>query len=284
MTMLVVPASAARMSAMLSRTDFRTIFYAQRVNVLAGRPNGGKSWVAMKAAIEVVEKGGRCLVLDFDNKRPDTLARRSTSMAVMDTFQNTDRLQFKDVDRIIPHQGTMAAAVQWLLTAPDHTYSTVIIDSNTAAGAPNDGRDIFEWWKKHVTPWERANLGVLVLAHIPKRDTELPPGPIGSQSKRGLLTGVSYVMETGTIWNQDTGGVVYMRLYKDRAGELPGTEGDTVVDVVPEWMEVGGSRFLNITLEAPDADRGIQKLMDQLDTVLAEYPEGVYSQRVSKSW
>ena len=96
MTMLVVPASAARMPAMLSRTDFRTIFYAQRVNVLAGRPNGGKSWAAMKAAIEVVEKGGRCLVLDFDNKRPDTLARRATSMEMGQGHNQTSNKKLRN--------------------------------------------------------------------------------------------------------------------------------------------------------------------------------------------
>ena len=74
MTMDVVRSTIGKMPAILSRTDGRTILYAQKVNTVAARPNGGKSWVAIKTAIEVVERGGRVLMLDFDNKRPSVLA------------------------------------------------------------------------------------------------------------------------------------------------------------------------------------------------------------------
>ena len=116
MTMDVVRSTIGKLPAILSRTDGRTILYAQKVNTVAARPNGGKSWVAIKCAIEVVERGGRVLMLDFDNKRPGVLAGRAQDMAVEGIFQNKDSFQFKDVE-LVKYPGAMAAAVQWLLAA-----------------------------------------------------------------------------------------------------------------------------------------------------------------------
>ena len=76
--------------SILSRTDGKTLMYAQKVNILAARPNGGKSFISMKAANEAIEKGGRCIILDFDNRRPDTLADRAKDMGVLHVFQDKE--------------------------------------------------------------------------------------------------------------------------------------------------------------------------------------------------
>ena len=108
MTMKVERATIGKLPAILSRTDGRTVLYAQKVNTVAARPNGGKSWLAIKCAIEVVERGGRVLMLDFDNKRPSVLAGRAGDMGVEATFQNEEAFQFKDVE-LVKNKGAMAA-------------------------------------------------------------------------------------------------------------------------------------------------------------------------------
>ena len=62
MTMDVVRSTTGNPPSILSRNDGRTILYAQKVNTVAARPNGGKSWLAIKCAIEVVERRGACRV------------------------------------------------------------------------------------------------------------------------------------------------------------------------------------------------------------------------------
>ena len=279
MTMDVVRSTIGKLPAILTRTDGRTILYAQKVNTVAARPNGGKSWVAIKCAIEAVERGGRVLMLDFDNKRPSVLAGRAQDMQAEATFQNKEYFQFKDTE-LVQHKGAMAAAVQWLLAAKEPTFSTVIIDSDTAAGVPNDGGDAYPWWAKHVTPWEVVELGVLILSHQPKQqDEDSPPGPIGSTTKRAMPTGAVLTMKTTKMWNSEVGGLVHLKVDKDRNGELPGVEEDTIVDVVVEHVAMGDSQFLNITLEPPDPERGSEDLAEDLDVALANHPEGVYSQK-----
>ena len=283
MTMKVERATIGKLPAILSRTDGRTILYAQRVNTIAARPNGGKSWIAIKVAIEVVERGGRVLMLDFDNKRPSVLAGRAGDMGVEATFQNEETFQFKDVE-LVQNKGAMAAAVQWLLAAKAPTFSTVIIDSDTAAGVPNDGGDVLPWWATHVQPWEAAELGVLILAHRPKGDGEdTPPGSIGSQAKRALPTGAVLIMKTTKMWNSEVGGLVHLVVDKDRNGELPGVEEDIIVDMVVEHVDRDGRQVLTITLEPPNPDRGNENIVEDLDVALANHPEGVYSQRAVRA-
>ena len=268
--------------SILSRTDGRTILYAQKVNTIAARPNAGKSFISIKAGDEAMQKGGRVLVLDFDNRRPDTLADRAKDMSLLDAFQDTEALRFMDVD-MMANTGIVQAAVEWLLAAPNPVYSFVIIDTDTASGAPSDGKDIFQWWQQYVAPWERGNLGVLIISHLPKRLEDLPPGPIGSSGKRGQLTGACLVIDPVSMWNKGQGGIVQIKVDKDRVGELPGVEGDLICDVVAEWLGTGDDRFLNITMNPVDEVRGqIQiagKLADKLYDALAEYPDGVYSQK-----
>ena len=127
-------------------------------------------------------------------------------------------------------------------------------------------------------------LGVLILAHRPKGDDEdTPPGSIGSQAKRALPTGAVLTMKTSKMWNSEVGGLVHLKVDKDRNGELPGVEEDIIVDVVVEHVGMGDSQFLNITLEPPDPERGSEDLAEDLDVALANHPEGVYSQKAVRA-
>ena len=284
MTMDVVRPIIDRPEALLTRTDGRLLLYAGKVNTVAARPNGGKSWLALKCAVEVVQRGGRVLMLDFDNKRPGILAGRARDMAVEATVQNKDYFLFKDTE-LVSHPGAMAAAVRWLLAAKAPTYSCVMIDSDTASGVPVDGSDALPWWETHVTPWEAAELGVLILSHRGKDEDEENPlaGPMGPTAKRALPTGAVLIMKTYKMWNSEVGGLVHLVVDKDRAGALPGVERDTIVDMVVEHVDMGDSKFLNITLEPPDAERGSGDLAEELDAALMNHPEGVYSQKAVRA-
>ena len=280
--LIVVDESRRVMPAILERVDLRPILYARMVNYIAARPNGGKSWVAMEAIVHAVQCGGRVVILDYDMKRPDTLAIRAETMARADLFKDQSSVYFADLDKW-ENPALRAAATEWLLSAPNPDYSTVIIDTDTSAGAANNGDDIRKWWDKHITPWEDRQIGVLVLAHLPKNGGEQTYGPMGSQDKRGKLTGASYRLETVSAWNAEQGGLVQMVVDKDKHGMLPAVEGEIAADVVAEWMELDGQRFLSITIQPPDEHRGHEqkagKLTEKLYAALAEYPEGVYSQK-----
>ena len=227
--------TALKLGAILERTDLRPILYAQKVNYIAARPNGGKSWLSYKTAIQVIQTGGRVIFLDYDNKRPDVLSRRVRDMGYSELFKRDD-VYFADIYQWT-NPAVRAAAAQWLLAADYPVNSTIIIDTDTSAGAANDGSDIREWWESFITPWNKLEIGMLVLAHLPKREEETH-GPMGSQDKRGLLDGASYLLETAIAWNAEQGGVLHLRVDKDRHGQLPAVEGEVAADVVAEWLGI----------------------------------------------
>ena len=267
--------TALTLGAILERTDLRPILYAQKVNYVAARPNGGKSWLSYKTAIQVIQSGGRVIFLDYDNKRPDVLSRRVRDMGYADLFKRDD-VYFADIYQWT-NPAVRAAAAQWLLAADYPVNSTIIIDTDTSAGAANDGSDIREWWESFITPWNKLEIGMLVLAHLPKREEETH-GPMGSQDKRGLLDGASYLLETAIAWNAEQGGVLHLRVDKDRHGQLPAVEGEVAADVVAEWLELDGERVLNITIEPPNEHRKAESIADKLTSILGDNADGVYSQ------
>ena len=196
-------------------------------------------------------------------------------MGYKELFQRED-VYFANLDEW-PNPGIRAAAGEWLLAAANPANSTIIIDTDTSAGAANDGSDIREWWDSFITPWRTLEIGLLVLAHLPKREEETH-GPMGSQDKRGLLDGASYLLETAVAWNSEQGGVLHLRVDKDRHGQLPAVEGEVAADVVAEWVEMDGQRMLNITIEPPNEHRKAESIADKLASILSDNADGVYSQ------
>ena len=133
-------------------------------NTVAANPNGGKSWLAIKVAIRSrLAPCRRVLMLDFDNKRPSVLTSRAgdtpgrgSDNPEQGIFANCQGCGVGAAIRALWLRWT----IQWLLAAEGPTFSTVIIDSDTAAfTVPNDGKDVLPWWKKHVTPWEAGRVG-----------------------------------------------------------------------------------------------------------------------------
>ena len=273
--------------AIMERTDLRTILYAETVNYISSRPNGGKTWLAIKGMVQGSTLGGRFVILDYDMKRPDTLARRALAMGCSDLFKDASKFYFVDLEQWTANPGIRAAAAEFLLAAPNPVYSAVVIDTDTSAGAANDGGDIREWWALHIAPWEKRQIGVMILAHLPKADKkdEATHGPMGSQDKRGKLSGASYRLETIVGFNEDQGGLVQMVVDKDKHGQLPAVEGDVAADVVFTWIGEKGDpdRWINITIEPHDEHREVAQhagnLTEQLYEALVEFPDGIYSQK-----
>ena len=144
--LIVVDEDNLVMPAILERVDLRPILYAKYVNYIASRPNGGKSWIAMNAIVHSVQCGGRVVILDYDMKRPDTLARRAKAMALAGVFSDVGSIYFADLDKW-ENPAVQAAAAEWLAAAPNPDYSFVVIDTDTRAGAANNGDSITKWWK-----------------------------------------------------------------------------------------------------------------------------------------
>ena len=139
-----------------------------------------------------------------------------------------------------------------LTSAPFPDYSLVVIDAAESSGCPSDGSDVNPWLAKMVDPWKNVGAGVVVLDHLPKQSDGRPPGPIGSQRKRGAVNGASLII-SGMPWTKRKGGKIILKNDKDRGGDLPAATGQTVAVVVGTWQGEGDTRSFAYAIEPPQA-------------------------------
>ena len=266
--------STVELPALLSRSDGATIFYAGKVNSLFGEPGMCKSWVELKVALAALEKGGRVLYWDFED-RPDTLYRRAKALGKESLELITGpNVAFVDgnilelTDEGIPNPG-LAAAVEWLAEAG--IYSLVVIDAAESSGAPSDGSSVAGWFKQMVTPFSQRAMGVLILDHVPKRRQERPRGAIGSQHKLARIDGAA-VGISGKPWTKTQDGVMVLRLEKDRQGDVPGNVGAKIATL----KGIYEGELLTITIDPPNADDDEGDIPMKILTAIADAgPDGV---------
>ena len=246
--------------ALLTRTDGATIFYAQKINSIYGESGMVKSWIALQTAITSLEKGGRVMWWDFED-RPDTLYRRAKQLdkAGVMTGENVAFIKDGSIlelgDDDLPNFA-LECAVEWLVDGG--IYSVVIIDAAESSGAPSDGASISEWNKEKIKPFASRDVGGLVLDHVPKQRMNRPRGAIGSTHKLTKIDGAA-ISISGRPWTKTEDGELVMRLGKDRHGDVPGNIGQKVAVVKGHYE----GDILTITIEPPTDNEG-----DELDIAL----------------
>ena len=249
-------------AALIERTDGKTLLYADKLNGVFGQPGGGKSWIGLQALVDTVAIGGRALWLDFED-RPATFRERARALGFEPRKQSA---YHKWLPRTIMEDDeaqTFEAAVAWVST---YENGLVVIDAATQAGCPADGSEVDSWYRKHVDPWRQANVGVLVIDHVPKRTEDRPRGQIGSQGKLARVDGAALYVH-GRAWTRDKPGSLKLVVHKDRPGYLPAATGETAAIVLGDPDDSG---LLNIRFVPPNEAADGQPVADNLLAALAE--------------
>ena len=259
----VVLTETEKLPALWKRDDGETLLYAGRVNALYGLPSVGKSWLALMVAISAIKKGGNVLWLDFED-RPNTLARRAALLGGLQYVIDRDKFRF-GIPELSESEPALESALEWLKEGNEN--SLVVIDSCESAGAPSDGQPIDDFFDKYVERWKKAEIGVCLLDHIPKRSQDRPKGPIGSVHKLSRLDGAALVV-SGQPWSKTTNGQLKLVVEKDRHGDLPAPFGKTATLVKGEYKTVDGERTFAyyVTIDGEANEQTID------DTALAGIP------------
>ena len=246
----------------IERTDGRALLYANKLNAIFGLPGGAKSWIGLQALVEAVMRGGRALWLDFED-RPTTFRERGRALG----FEPREHSEaHKWLPRTIMEDDeaqTFAAAVGWV---SEYENGLVVIDAATQAGCPPDGTDVEPWYRKHVDPWREADVGVLAIDHVPKRNEDRPRGQIGSQSKLARVDGAALYVQ-GRPWTRDKDGAVKLIVHKDRPGHLPAAVEETAAIAVGRHEANG---LLRIQFVPPSEAADAQPVADDLLAALVK--------------
>lgn len=263
----LVAGDAAKIPAVLARSDGATILYEGRLNSLFGEPALGKSWVALITLVEAVKSGARAVWWDFEDQ-PSTLGGRLTALGAADLL-DSDSLIYA-TPTLADDPDEIAAMCAWMVRGKRPGF--VVIDSVESAGLATDSNNAGPWFRQHVDPWLESGAGVLTLDHIPKRTQDRPRGAIGSQHKMARISGAGLLL-TGTPWTKTQGGKVKLINHKDRQGDLPEPLNKTVAIIE---VTHGDDGQLLYTITAPNVEENTEDVTGLLlEAIAATGSQGV---------
>lgn len=225
--------------SILRLVDGTALLYAGRVNALIGAPESGKTWLAMAAAAQVLEEGGRVLHVDLEDFPNGTLERFKLLGVGRDLLAG-----------VAYSQPDSATALQHRLhRSLDQPPTLVIVDSMgpflAMLGAESNSNDaVTDAVQRFLRPLADAGSCVLVLDHVVKAKDDRGRYALGSQAKLATISGANYVVEATTPFARGTGGKLKITVTKDRPGHVRGRAGHSgVVGMVHVRSEEGRLSF-----------------------------------------
>lgn len=246
-------------------TGGSALFYAGKVNGIAGASGSGKTWTALVACAQELAADHDVVYIDLEDDAEGVVGR-------MLDLGADPKVLLARFHYVRPDEGFKGAARQRLTELLDqHTPTLVVIDSTGEALAldgakPNDDDDVARWFRALPAAVARRGAAVLVLDHIPKAD-DAAQGPIGSQRKRAAISGAQYMQNVrkGQGFAKGAPGSAVLTCSKDRHGTYRQGEQVATLRVEPlsEGVSIALESMKQPTAKAPDAWRPTQ-LMERV--------------------
>lgn len=233
-----------------ARDDGGCLFYAGKVNGIAGASGSGKTWTALATCAQQIATGGHVLYVDLEDDAVGIVGR------LLDLGADPAHLAGpgRRFHYLHPQEafGIVAAELVRAVLAR-HRPSLVVIDSTGESMAlegakPNDDDDTARWFRKLPTAIAHTGPAVLVLDHVVKAD-EGGLWPIGSQRKRAAISGAQYMQTTVRPFDKGTAGMAKLVCAKDRHGNYRPGQKVAELHVTPD--DVAG---VVLTLRPPSGD------------------------------
>lgn len=221
------------------------LFYAGKVNGLAGASGSGKSWTALTTCVQELGRGEHVVYVDLEDDAVGVVGR------LLDLGVSPDAVlsRFHYVRPDEAHRPSGHDRLVALIAA--HAPTIVVIDSTGEALAldgskPNDDDDVARWFRRLPSALARLGPAVLVLDHVVKSD-DGGLFAIGSQRKRAAVSGAQYMQTVQRPFARGQAGSAKLVCAKDRHGNY--AQGSKVAElhVEPDGDGVG------ITLRVPAA-------------------------------
>lgn len=233
-----------------ARDDGACLFYAGKVNGIAGASGSGKTWTALAACAQQIATGEHVMYVDLEDDAVGIVGR------LLDLGADPAHLAGpgRRFHYLHPQEafGIVAAELVRAVLAR-HRPSLVVIDSTGESMAlegakPNDDDDTARWFRKLPTAIAHTGPAVLVLDHVVKAD-EGGLWPIGSQRKRAAVSGAQYMQTTVRPFDKGTAGMAKLVCAKDRHGNYRPGQKVAELHVTPD--DVAG---VMLTLRPPSGD------------------------------
>lgn len=270
------------------RSDGVGVFYSNKINVVFGESEGGKTWLALHAAQQVMEDGGEVWFLDYEDDER-AIVQRLLAIGV-------DRETIRQRFHYLNPEGRFTDKTYARLRDRLPRVRMVVVDATTEALAAegldsNSDVDIARFYNGYLKRIAALGPAVVLVDHVTK-SVEGRTQQIGSQMKKAGIDGVSYSVEPMETFTKGHGGASMVCIGKDKQGGVRergvfGGEGRQA-RFARFWMsEFGTTRLDPVPAAESKTDKAVKHAVELREAILqfcAEHPGTAPSERAVFEW
>ena len=253
----------------LRRADGHHIFYAGKINALFGESESGKTWIALEAVRQELDKGNFVFYLDFEDSVRGIYNRLKTLEA--------DLSHFKTFLYSNPSEPLTEGSREALLTKIEEYKPTLIVLDGVNAAMNVMGldleknKDATSFSQEVLRPLRLHNAGILTIDHVTKSKDNRGNYAIGAQAKRADIDGCAVAVDVEIAFGRGIDGALALKVTKDRPGFVRAIcqEGKNL-GVANIKAQVNGT--IKISIEGASVEMlTIETKMEQVSTFMAEH-------------
>ncbi len=200
------------------RSDGRALLYSGKIHMFQGDPAGGKTWLALWAAVEILQAGGAVIFIDYEDHEigittrllalgapPDAVIDRFSYMQVEGRFGTAEQVRMRtELDELIP----------------DLVVIDGVAEALARGGLSEDSATDFVGWVERFPRWIATHSGaaVVLLDHLKKDAEGKGRWARGTGAKLAAVNGAAYTIKTIRSFSREHAGAVKLTVAKDRPG------------------------------------------------------------------
>lgn len=202
----------------MTRSDGRALLYSGKLHMFQGDPSGGKTFLALWAAVEVLAAGGAVIYFDYEDNEVGIVARALALGA--DPEAIVERFAYLQVESRFgtAEQATVKATLDELI--PDLVVIDGVAEALTRDGLNEDSAGDYVGWIERFPRWvvRQSGAAVVLLDHLKKDAEGKGRWARGTGAKLGSIDGAAYTIKTIRAFSREHAGAVRMTIAKDRPG------------------------------------------------------------------
>ena len=266
--------------SILRRADGHHIFYAGKINALFGESESGKTWIALEAVRQELEKNNTVFYLDFEDSVRGIYNRLNTLGA--------DLRHFKTFLYSNPSEPLTQGAREALLTRIDEFKPSLIVVDGVNAAMNVMGldleknKDATSFSQEVLRPMRLHNAAIITIDHVTKSKDNRGNYAIGAQAKRADIDGCAVAVEVEIAFGRGIDGALALKVTKDRPGFVRAIcqEGKNLGVANIKALELGG---IKITLEGATVEVfTLEKKMEQVSQFMADHGVEMNKNEIAK--
>ncbi len=262
----------------LYREDRLALFYPGALNGIFGESECGKTWLALLAAKQELERGHHVVYMNYEDSASKTLVRL-LALGVDPAALRTGKFShFTDPPPILVEDSANESYLLNLISERGKP-SLVVVDGVTPAMSmldlnPDKGIEVDRFYSAAPTWWARRGAAVVLIDHVTKSKDYRGRWAIGSERKVSGLDGAAYTVDVRKQFAKGRSGYAMVRISKDRNGSVREHEAEDKLIAVFKLSSEAGDGKVTAELCVPEpAEDKLASCMAQIDRLLSTSKE-----------